>query len=233
MSDLVLFTDNNAELPAHLAKMGGLGNDNVGAGDVAMPRINLLQQLSPQVNKNKAEFVEGAEPGQLFNTVTNEFVDKLLVINLYYDKGYVVFRKRAFGGKDFQGNHDTEAATIAHLTEQGKDPAQYDISETANHHLLLLDEKGTPISPAITSMSSSKLRVSRQWNTELQLLTQRHGAPRFGSIWEVSSKAESNAKGDTYYNLAVNQVGWANEALTERARVEYEGAAGKTTATAA
>lgn len=219
-SDLILFNGNDA-LPAHLANTGGLGNDNVGVEDMTVPRINLLQQLSPQVNPRKTEYVKGAEPGKLYNTVTNQFYDSLLVINLYYDKSWTVFRRRELGPMDFQGNHPTEEAAIEYLKDQGKNVGDYEITETANHYLLLLDDTGAPVSPAILSMNKTKLSVSRKWNTDLQLLSDRKGVARFGSVWKLSGKAETRNNNE-YFNIAYEQVGWANEALTQRAMHEYQ-----------
>ncbi len=224
MNDLVLFNNEDA-LPAHLTQMGGLGNDNITSDDLTLPRINLLQQLSPQTSKQKAEYIEGAEPGQFLNTVSLEITDTVRVINLYFNKTWVVFRNRKFGGGDFQGNHDTAEAARAHLTEQGLDPAQYDINETGNHYVLLLDENNTPVSPAVISMSSSKMNTSRRWNTELNLLTQRYDVPRFGSVWELGSKVETNKRGEDYYNLTLKQLGFAPEGLLEAAKEQYEAVA--------
>ena len=42
------------------------GMEHMGADDLALPFIRILGDLSPQVKKSKAEYIEGAEPGMLF-----------------------------------------------------------------------------------------------------------------------------------------------------------------------
>ena len=42
--------------------------------DVALPFLKLLGQLSPEVNKRDGKYVEGAQPGMILNTVTQEFL---------------------------------------------------------------------------------------------------------------------------------------------------------------
>ena len=42
------------------------------SSEMQIPFIRVLQALSPQLNKKKAEYIEGASQGDMFNTVTNE-----------------------------------------------------------------------------------------------------------------------------------------------------------------
>ena len=51
----------------------GLGN--VGHEDLALPFLKILGQLSPETNKRDGKYVEGAEPGMIYNTVTGELFD--------------------------------------------------------------------------------------------------------------------------------------------------------------
>ena len=44
----------------------------VGQEDLALPFLKLLGQLSPEVNKRDGKYVEGAEPGMIYNSVTGE-----------------------------------------------------------------------------------------------------------------------------------------------------------------
>ena len=48
---------------------------NMGQEDLALPFLKVLGQLSPECNKRDAKHVEGAEPGMIINTVTNEVYD--------------------------------------------------------------------------------------------------------------------------------------------------------------
>jgi len=42
------------------------------SSEMQIPFIRVLQALSPQLNKKKPEYIEGAAQGDLFNTVTGE-----------------------------------------------------------------------------------------------------------------------------------------------------------------
>ena len=48
---------------------------NMTQDDLALPFLKVLGQLSPECNKRDAKHVEGAEPGMIINTVTNEIYD--------------------------------------------------------------------------------------------------------------------------------------------------------------
>ena len=210
-------------LPAHLSKLGGLGNENVQLDDLAVPRINLLQQLSPQVQKSKPEFIAGAEAGMFHNSVTNELYASIYVINLFYHREIAAFRKRPLGG-GFLGNYPTLEAAQAKVTADNVPLDHVDFVDSANHTLLLLDEKGQPKTQALMSLNGTKMRVSNQWNSEIQLLDPN--APRFGSVWLLSTVLQSNAKG-SWHNLKVDFAGWAPAELTEEAAKLYTTLTGK------
>ena len=58
-----------------------MGAQNISQEDLALPFLKILGQLSPEVNKRDGKYVEGAEPGKIINTVTNELYDS---IKLYH-----------------------------------------------------------------------------------------------------------------------------------------------------
>ena len=73
-----------ATLEADSHAASGFGNIDA-QRDLAIPYINILQPNSPQVNKTKAEFIQGATAGQFFNTVTQELSDHILVLEIHVE----------------------------------------------------------------------------------------------------------------------------------------------------
>ena len=53
----------------------GAGAEGITSQDLMVPRISILQSPSPQVNKRDGKYVQGAEVGFIYNTVSNEVVD--------------------------------------------------------------------------------------------------------------------------------------------------------------
>ena len=85
-------------VPAHVKEASGLGNENVSTEHLQTPRVKLLQQMNSEVDENHDAYVEGAKPGDLLNTVTNEIYGKeIYVINVHFTEDFVVWRKREKG----------------------------------------------------------------------------------------------------------------------------------------
>ena len=61
------------DLPDWLQGKGAArGSENVTTDDMLIPRIELVQALSPARKKSDAAYIEGAEEGMLYNNVTRE-----------------------------------------------------------------------------------------------------------------------------------------------------------------
>ena len=60
---------------ADLATASGAGLETVRGSDLAIPFLQILQQLSPVVNEGKSDYIEGAKPGMVINSVTNQLYD--------------------------------------------------------------------------------------------------------------------------------------------------------------
>ena len=68
------------------------GSQNITQEDLALPFLKVLGQLSPEVNKQNAKFISGAEPGMIVNSVTKELYDGakgINVIPVHYERQYV------------------------------------------------------------------------------------------------------------------------------------------------
>ena len=69
----------------------GLGD--IGQQDLALPFLKVLAQLSPEVNKRDGKYVEGAEPGMIYNSVTGDLYDGekgIDVIPAFYKLEYLL-----------------------------------------------------------------------------------------------------------------------------------------------
>jgi len=76
----------------------GLGK--IGQEDLALPFLKILGQLSPEVNKRDGKYVEGAEPGMIFNSVSGELYDGVKGINVipaFYKLEYIEWKDRGEG----------------------------------------------------------------------------------------------------------------------------------------
>ena len=185
--------------------MSGFGSINF-ARDTAIPYISILQTSSPQVNPSKAEYIESAKAGQLFNTVTQETFDMLKVIPVFYHLKYVEWKPREQGG-GFIDSHDAESGIIGQtkrdpMTGKMTLPNGNHIVQTAYHYVLMLNADGG-YQNAVISMSSSQLKKSRRWNS--LMLSQKIKGPQgmftpptYAFTYQLASVSESNDRGSWF-----------------------------------
>ena len=184
--------------------MSGFGTLNL-ARDTAIPYISILQTSSPQVNPSKAEYIETAKAGQLYNTVTQETFDSLEAIPVYYHLKYVEWKPREQGG-GFINSHDADSGIIGQtkrdpMTNKMVLPNGNHIVQTAYHYVLMITGEG--YQNAVISMSSSQLKKSRRWNS-LMLSQKIKGPsgmftpPTYAFTYQLSSVSESNDRGSWF-----------------------------------
>ena len=187
---------------------------------MSTPRLKQLQQLSNEVDENHSEYIDGAKVGDFINTVTKESYGKeLFVVNVHFREEYVVWVKREKGG-GLVGTFPTKQEAIQHLEDAGNKVEDHEITQTQTHTLLKVDEKTGDISeiPFLFDCSSSKLRVSREWNTQIMKL----GGDRFASLWKLASVQTANKAGQKFMNISVSNVGWLKEDTYNVAKGFYE-----------
>ena len=150
----------------------GDGVDDMSQDDMAIPRITILQALSPQCNKRDDDYVDGAEPGMFMETVAHKLwngEDGLTLIPVAYRKTHIEWRPRADGGgfvadlgldydmkqctRDDKGNYVNEAGMHVVLTYE---------------YLVLLVEDDGAVTSVLISLVKTQLRKAKQLNTMLK-----------------------------------------------------------------
>ena len=95
------------------------GSQNMTQEDLALPFLKVLGQLSPEVNKRDGKYVEGAEPGMILNTVTNEVFDGtkgIDVLPVFYERKYVEWQDRGEGKGAPVAIHDASSDIMSQTT---------------------------------------------------------------------------------------------------------------------
>jgi hypothetical protein len=204
-------------LPDYM-KQGNRGAENVGTEDMIVPRIELIQALSPVRKKSDPAYIEGAEEGMLYNNVTRAlYGTEVTVIPVYYTKQFLVWKDRKLGGggsNGFRGAFATEAAArdaIAQLAEDG-----LEVADTAQHFVLV--RNGDDWQEAVVSMSKSKIKVSKRWNSLMRLTN----TDSFSRAYKLSATVETNARNESYFNFNITALGFVTKDIYERAEKLYE-----------
>lgn len=208
----------NDAMPDYMRKDGGRGNEDVKVSDLTMPRIKLLQKMSDEVDRHHANYVKDAKDGDFLNSVTGEiYGDTLYVIPIKFKEEFTAWRDREKGG-GLLGSFPTEEAARAAVAAAER-PEEFKIVQGHAHILLVKDPKTGALSkPANMDFTSSKLRVSRQWNTNINM----RGGDRFTGLWKLTSVAAKAKNGAQFMNLEATFVGWATEEDYKTAERYYE-----------
>ena len=188
------------------------GAQNISQEDLALPFLKILGQLSPEVNKRDGKYVEGAEPGKIINTVTNQLFDEVNVVPCHYKRQYIEWQDRGQSTGAPVAIHDADSDIISQTTRDKsyKDrlPNGNYLDNTASHFVLQLSD--TPQS-ALISMKSTQLKVSRKWNSMMMGLKMqgKNGLftpPTYSHIYKLKTVQMSNDKG-TWFGWDVEKVG--------------------------
>ena len=210
----------STSVPAHVKEASGLGNENITSDHLQIPRVKLLQQLSNEVDPNHEDHLEGATPGDFTNTLTSTLLGReLYVINLHFKEEFVVWRKLSEGG-GLKGTFATYKEATDYLTAENLKVQDHDVVQTQSHTLLMKNpETGALLrTPFLMDFASSKLRVSREWNTQITQL----GGDRFSALWKLSSVQTQNRAAQKFYNLSVENQGWVLEEDYNFAKSTYD-----------
>ena len=206
----------DAPLPANVFEADkGKGLGNIGLQDLALPFLKVLAQLSPEVNKRDGKYVEGAEAGMIYNSVTGELyngVEGINVIPCFYRLEYLEWKDRGEGLGAPVAIHDSSSDIMSKTKEDAnykpRLPNGNYIDKTASHFVIIL---GDSPSTALISMKSTQLKISRKWNTMMSGLKIKgedglFNPASFSHIYKLKTTQLSNDKG-TWFGWEVSRVG--------------------------
>jgi len=205
------------------------GLKNIKSESLALPILKLLQNGSGEAQKRNQNYVEGAEPGMLLNTVTKKLYqgDKgINVIPCHYKLEYQEWADFGTGSGRPENIFTDDSDILTKVTKDamGKDrlPNGNYVLTVGQHFILILSDDGS-METALVSMSSSQGKVSRKWNSMMMNLTLQgkegpYTPASFSHIYKLSSVLNSG-KGNQWYGYTVSLVGPVEDAaLYERAK---------------
>ena len=206
----------------------GSGLENLTAEDLTIPRLKILQAMSPEVDKHNGKHIENASAGDITNTVTKQLYTEdqgCVVVPVAYRRVFLEWTPRESGGGLVKQHLD---ATI--LNDTTKAPNGADILENGNYiqtsanHYALVAEKDS-YQQVMIPMAGTQLKKSRTWNSVMASLKVKSGSgkvftpPSYSHKYKLTTVAESNDRG--------NWFGWSIEiagVLSEEEMFLYEAA---------
>ena len=209
-----------------------LGFENIDQESLALPILKLLQNGSGEAQKRNANYVEGAEPGMFFNTVTRKLYDGdkgIQVIPCHYRLEYQEWADFGTGSGRPENIYPASSDILSKTTKDanGKDrlPNGNYIQKTSQHFVIITD--GSSAETALISMYSSQSKVSRKWNSMMMSITKNgkdgpYTPPPFSHYYKISS-VENTGKGNQWYGYNIVKAGEVTDAnVYKRAKTFYE-----------
>lgn len=219
------------QLPAFMQEQIGLGTENLGAGDVEVPRVKLMQALSPEL-----EEYGDLKQGEFFHTLAEAKLGKTVRITpIYTDQRFVLWRPRDSGGGilaraddgihwsppngvyavDLKGGAKVVWRTAPTVAASGLDkwgsynPADANSPPAAtrmfNVVITLPDYPDLP--PAVLTLQRASIKVARRFLGKLKITR----APSFGLIFEMAATEDHNNAGQKFWNYSFKAAGMIQE----------------------
>jgi len=181
----------------------GVGVNDLGSEDLAIPFLKVLQKMSDELDD-----LTDAKAGDIYNTVTKTVVkgkDGVTVINCAYSLQYIEWEPRGTGTG--APHRIYGAGDEIPKTERGDDNKDYVVQgdgryleRTAQHYVLIVDEDGMT-QQALLPMKSTQFKKSKQWNSAMRALKMKDSngnlftPPRFSHVWRLETVSEENKNG--------------------------------------
>jgi hypothetical protein len=190
------------------------GFENMTQEDLALPFLRILGQLSPQVTEGDAKYVSNAKPGMIYNTVTSELFDGkkgIKIIPCYYKKDFPEWSDRGDGPGAPVAIHLPNSPVIQTGKRDGSKirlPNGNYLEETASYYVMAETKTGG-YTPALITMKSTQLNVSKKWNSMMKTIQIPDGKggfaipPMHGVVYNLASTLQKNDKG-SWYGWVVN-----------------------------
>jgi len=210
-------TETKDQLPAV-----SIFEDDAGAGlegtdktSFAIPFLTMLQGLSPA-----CENVDGAKPGLIINSITNELFKTVRIIPCAFQRRFIRWAPRTSGNGGFKGEYspaDVETGSVEGMSvidgrylivvPEGapafdKDGRPlYDILEDTRMHFVLFENAAGFWQPALISLRSTQIKHSKRFMSRIKEIMIKgakgtFNPPSYSHIYTVSGLKEKNAKGE-------------------------------------
>lgn len=206
-----------AELAEHTAgafdAFAGAGMENVTSKDILIPRLGIIQGLSPQVTQGKPEFDPNARTGHVYDLGLQEgFPDGITFIPVYYAKAYLEWAPRNTG-KGLQNIHPDESILEQCTKDESKDGKGRMMLPNGNYIVETAQLYGINVSAGmrktLIAFTSTQLKKARRIMTLAsgEKLPRKDGSeftpPLFYRQYSLTTVPESNTEG--------NWMGWKVE----------------------
>lgn len=146
------------------------GMETMSREDLAIPRLGILQGLSPQMDPRDPAYIEGAKIGQIFENINRKVWDGekgILLVLVQFNKTDVEWKPKRGG---FVKAHPATANIFATTTRDEKTgdnvlPNGNNIVPTVEYYAFLVDEEEETYEQCLLSMAKTDMKEARRLAT--------------------------------------------------------------------
>jgi len=180
------------------------GFENINsADDVSIPFLRVLSQVSGQCNQASNNYMPGAEPGMIYQTIDKKLYDGqegVDVIPCGYKREFVEWDANQQGklikvhSADIDLGQTSRDANYVLRMANGNT-----LKETTRHYVMILD-KEEGVKKALITMAGTAIKQAKAWNSMMDgIRLQGKEGPitpsMFSHIYTLKTAPQSNAKG--------------------------------------
>lgn len=185
----------------------GLTQD-MSSSDLKLPFIKIVQDLTPEADKKKPEYIKGCESGMLMDSNTKRLWegDKgVLFVPFAFTHDVTEWKPKRGGLAALHGKNEA-LFKQARRNDQNEDvlPNGNTLLLSYIYYGLLIDEEEQTTSPAVLAYSKTAIKHARAWNTTLETMRVKIGNGRpfvpayFFHTYRIKVGMESG-DGNTWY----------------------------------
>ena len=199
----------DASIAAMLMEDEGAGRESITAKDLAIPRLAILQALSPVCTKGDPAYIKGAETGEIYDNIQGRRYSGetgIVVIPVTYRRTHLEWKPNR-GGFVMDHGADPLCVNDCERNDKGQDilPNGNILIQTAEYYCVMLDPETNLPRQVVISMASTQFKKAKLWNSMItNLMVPRPDGKGvfnpaiFYQSYKLTTVPESNEKGSWF-----------------------------------
>lgn len=194
-------------------------HDELDMDSYAIPRIAVLEKMSPQVDPDAGEYIEGAKAGMLCNSVMGELYTSILAIPVKRRRVYLEWTPRNLGGGFVAEHNGAEGGELMKRTTRNEKnvditPNGTELHNVLEFYVLFSADEGKTWGRAIMSMSRTRMAEGKKWNSRIdQFVRGGQRVTPLAQVYDIST-ARREKDGNVSYLFKVGNGKFLPEAVT-------------------
>ena len=180
----------------------GAGMENVTSADLLVPRLGILQALSPELNKKKTEFIAGTSIGDIADLGTGEIMpNPLIFLPVFFKKIWIEWAPRD-SGRGLVAIHLRDSCLDETTVNERNQPITVEGNYIAETHQFFGLNLSADRRRSYVSFASTQIKKARKLNVLATSIRLKRGdgteyvPPLFYSSYNLGTAEESNSSGD-------------------------------------